>query len=169
MGKSFRENEISTIGANTDECIVDNFNITINRDKNSQPWRDKADLDSEFDMAVAKLVRTGLQKKKAQTVVRQNLTNVNETDSSTILPDGSKSPKQLKEKKKEFEETQNFVSNDSSSIVPTLDDGGVTDTATPIDHSKHPEIQRNAVDGPIVHSPMQVKNRLKALSNGQKR
>ena len=30
-----------------------------------------------------------------------------------------------------------------------------------MDNSKHPEIQRNAVDGPIVHSPMQVKNRLK--------
>ena len=70
--------------------------------------------------------------------------------------------KATERKKEEFEETQNFVGNDSSSIVPTLDDGGVTDTATPIDSSKHPEIQRNAVDGPIVHSPMQVKNRLKS-------
>eukprot|EP00945_MAST-04E_sp_MAST-4E-sp1_P007604 g7604.t1 len=122
MGEAFRENEMSTIGATTKTCTVNKFNVKINRDNTVQPWKEKVDQQSEFDTAVAKLVKKGLQKKKAEMLVSQNQLRKKQvgttpTAASVELHDSAS----LRSNETKSEGSQQTLINDSLSIDQDLD------------------------------------------------
>ena len=59
LGQVFNENQQSTIGADMADCIIDNFNVTLDQDETGKPWQEVTAEhgDDEFDRAVAQLVK----------------------------------------------------------------------------------------------------------------
>ena len=100
MGLSFRVDECSTIGASTEECIVNNFSVNVNRESSFEAWKSINDVNdggtySELDSAAALLLKEGLEstKKHDNASVKSSSSSRQDTDEP-----GFTTPRQDKKK-----------------------------------------------------------------------